>query len=77
MTVNPDGVACRCGARGCWETEVGRDVILRRAGAPAHAGTGGVEAVIEQAAAGSPDALAALSDVGRWLGIGLGASSTS
>ena len=52
MTVNPDGVACRCGARGCWETEVGRDVILRRAGAPAHAGTAGVEAVIAQAAAG-------------------------
>jgi predicted NBD/HSP70 family sugar kinase len=73
MTVNPDGVACRCGALGCWETEVGRDVILRRAGAPAHAGTRGVEAVIDQAAAGSPEALAALSDVGRWLGIGLGA----
>ena len=73
MTVNPDGVACRCGARGCWETEIGRDVILRRAGAPAHAGTAGVEAVIAQAAAGEPEALAALAEVGRWLGIGLGA----
>jgi predicted NBD/HSP70 family sugar kinase len=73
MTVDPDGVACRCGARGCWETEIGRDVILRRAGAPAHAGTAGVEAVIAQAEAGSPEALAALREVGRWLGIGLGA----
>ncbi len=73
MTVNPDGVDCRCGARGCWETEVGRDVVLRRAGYPTHAGPVGVEQVIAEAHAGSPEALAALEDVGRWLGIGLGA----
>jgi predicted NBD/HSP70 family sugar kinase len=69
MTINPDGVDCRCGARGCWETEVGRDVVLRRAGAPD--GTD-VEEVIAAAVAGSPVARQALSDVGRWLGIGLG-----
>jgi predicted NBD/HSP70 family sugar kinase len=73
MTVNPDGVACRCGARGCWETEVGRDVILRRAGVTDHPGLAGVEQVIAAATDGSPEARAALVDVGRWLGIGLGA----
>lgn len=73
MTVNPDGVDCRCGARGCWETEIGRDVVLRRAGYPTHTGLVGVEQVIAEANAGSPEALAALEDVGRWLGIGLGA----
>jgi predicted NBD/HSP70 family sugar kinase len=72
MTVNPDGSACRCGARGCWETEVGRDVILRRAGYPMHAGYDGVERVVQAAIDGSPEAMAALAGVGRWLGIGLG-----
>ena len=32
MSVNPDGAACRCGSVGCWETEVGEDALLRRAG---------------------------------------------
>lgn len=73
MTINPEGADCRCGARGCWETEVGRDVILRRAGAVPGAGLAGVEGVISAAEAGSVEALAALADVGRWLGIGLGA----
>jgi predicted NBD/HSP70 family sugar kinase len=73
MTVNPDGVDCRCGARGCWETEVGRDVILRRAGVSDHPGVDGVESVVAAAAAGDPAALEALAHVGRWLGIGLGA----
>ena len=29
MTVRPDGLPCRCGARGCWETEVGAPAIAR------------------------------------------------
>ena len=28
----PTGVICRCGAQGCWETEIGRDAITRAAG---------------------------------------------
>ena len=30
----PDGAPCRCGSRGCWETEVGGDALLARAGLP-------------------------------------------
>jgi predicted NBD/HSP70 family sugar kinase len=69
--VNPNGVACQCGSFGCWETEVGEEALLRLAGHPPAAGWAGVDAVIEEARAGSPVALAAFAAVGRWLGIGL------
>lgn len=72
MTVNPDGAVCRCGARGCWETEVGEGMLLAQAGYPPDAGRAGLERVLREAADGSPTALAALAYVGRWLGIGLG-----
>ena len=71
MTVNPDGDACRCGSVGCWETEVGEDALLARAGHAPGGGRAGVDAVLLEAAAGSDVALAALDHVGRWLGIGL------
>ena len=69
MVVNPDGVTCRCGARGCWETEIGRDAIVRAAG------LGGdqyeVDDVIAAAAAGNRVAQDAVASTGEWLGIGL------
>jgi predicted NBD/HSP70 family sugar kinase len=71
MPVNPDGRSCRCGSVGCWETEVGEGALLRRAGHPPDAGREEVEAVLSEAAAGSPDVLEALDAVGRWLGFGL------
>ena len=69
--VNPDGIACQCGSYGCWETEVGEEALLRLAGHPADGGWAEVDAVIEEARAGSPVALAAFETVGRWLGVGL------
>jgi predicted NBD/HSP70 family sugar kinase len=71
MPLNPDGVPCRCGSIGCWETETGDGALLALAGLPPDAGRPGVEAVLRDAAAGSPAARAALDHVGRWLGIGL------
>jgi predicted NBD/HSP70 family sugar kinase len=71
MPVNPNGRTCRCGSVGCWETEVGEGALLRRAGHPPDAGREDVEAVLREAAAGSPDVLEALDAVGRWLGFGL------
>jgi predicted NBD/HSP70 family sugar kinase len=71
MPVNPDGRTCRCGSVGCWETEVGEGALLRRAGHPPDAGREEVEAVLQEAAAGSADALEAVDAVGRWLGFGL------
>jgi len=71
MPVNPDGAPCRCGSYGCWETEVGDEALLVRAGHPRDGGRAGVEAVLREAATGSPAALGALDHVGRWLGVGI------
>jgi len=71
MPVNPAGRACRCGATGCWETEVGEEALLARAGYPLDGGRAAVDAVLADAAAGRPEALAAIQETGRWLGLGL------
>ncbi len=67
MTVNPAGRRCRCGRRGCWETEVGLDALLRACGAAG----GDLDDVLAAHAAGDPEAVAGLRTVGGWLGIGL------
>ncbi len=71
MVVNPGGRLCRCGARGCWETEIGTDVITEAAGLevpPDHS----LSCVVAAAAAGDDRAAAALDEAARWLAIGLG-----
>ena len=52
MPVNPNGVACRCGSIGCWETEIGEDALLRLAGRPPGGGRAAVDAVLRDAEAG-------------------------
>jgi predicted NBD/HSP70 family sugar kinase len=69
MVVNPSGATCRCGAQGCWETEIGRDAIVRAAGLAPDSDE--VQDVIETAAAGSSSARAAIDAAGEWLGVGL------
>jgi predicted NBD/HSP70 family sugar kinase len=71
MPINPAGATCRCGSIGCWETEVGEGALLARAGYSIEGGSAAVGAVLADAAAGRPEALIALEDVGHWLGIGL------
>src|SRR6185503_6058079 len=71
ISVNPAGRRCRCGSTGCWETEIGEEALLRRAGVPAEGGRRAVDQVIAAAAAGEHQALAAVDEVGRWLGIGI------
>ncbi len=71
LPVNPAGSVCGCGSIGCLETEVGEGALLRHAGHPEAGGRLAVEAVLREAADGSPVALAALDHVGRWLGLGL------
>lgn len=73
MPLNPGGVACGCGSSGCWETEVGERAMLARAGRPVDGGRDEVSALIEDARAGDAEALAGLSHVASWLGIGLAA----
>jgi predicted NBD/HSP70 family sugar kinase len=69
--VNPDGHVCGCGARGCWETEVGQRAVLRRAGRDPDAGPEEVAELLREAGAGDAGTIDAFADVGRWLGLGL------
>jgi predicted NBD/HSP70 family sugar kinase len=71
IPVNPDGLPCRCGSSGCWETEVGMMALLRRAGRPPEAGRKAFEMLFADAEAGDPVALDAFAETARWLGIGL------
>jgi predicted NBD/HSP70 family sugar kinase/DNA-binding transcriptional ArsR family regulator len=72
MPVNPDGIACHCGSRGCWETEVGEDALLRNAGMRSEGGgRAALEALFAAADRGDGPALMAIDTVGRWLGVGL------
>jgi len=72
LPINPiDGIACRCGSVGCWETEISEATLLARADEPPDAGRAGLERVAARAAAGDPTAQAAIDALGRWLGIGI------
>jgi predicted NBD/HSP70 family sugar kinase len=62
MTVNPAGRVCRCGNRGCWETEIGEEAVRLAAGAAAGTDLADVLAAQDRTA---------LCDIGRWLGIGV------
>lgn len=70
LLVNATGAPCRCGAVGCWETEIGEQALLARAGRTS-GGRAAVDEVLAAAAAGGELELAALQTTGRWLGIGL------
>lgn len=72
LPVNPAGVACRCGSRGCWETEVGEEALLRNAGLPASGGSGaGLDALFAAADRGVAEPRWAIETVGHWLGVGI------
>jgi predicted NBD/HSP70 family sugar kinase len=70
IVVNPAGWPCSCGSRGCWETEVGEQALLRAAD---RTGTGrdGILAVVNAAQRGDALAQAAVRQVAEWLGFGV------
>lgn len=71
--IRPGGFECRCGSRGCWETEVGEEALARHAGLPWDDGRQHLgDEVLRRAHAGDRSVLDALREVGRWLGIGVG-----
>ena len=74
VSVDPRGAPCACGGRGCLETVAGRDAILARAGIPVSGPDGGMDALVAHATVGDPDALAALAEAGRALGVALAAA---
>ena len=85
MVVDPNGPACPCGNRGCWERYASGGGLARLAREAALAGTlheavrlaGGNpelvtgEHVTAAAAAGDADALRVMGELGWWVGLGL------
>ena len=68
MVVNPVGRLCRCGARGCWETEIGRAAVLTAAGLEDISGDVPDLSTLMN---GDERARTRVEDVGAWLGLGL------
>lgn len=85
MMVDPDGPACPCGRRGCWERFASGSGLARLAGVAARDGRlgrvlaltdGGPdeirgETVMRVARDGDPDALAVVDEFCRWVAVGL------
>jgi predicted NBD/HSP70 family sugar kinase len=71
ISVRPGGRPCHCGSRGCWETEVGEDAVLRAVGIEGDGGPEVLDRIVAAAEAGDPGTLDGLQAIGRWLGIGL------
>ena len=68
MSVDPRGRVCRCGRRGCWETEISDQAVLLATGAPE--GTS-LEQVLAAHAAGERWTVPGVRRVGRSLGTGV------
>jgi predicted NBD/HSP70 family sugar kinase len=81
MTIDPSGRACACGSRGCLETLAGLEQLLETAGldpADAATTTGSGQPVSDlatRARMGDQQALGALREAGRWLGIGIASAA--
>lgn len=72
LRVNPEGRPCRCGSRGCLETEIGTDAVLRAAGRSPDEGLRAYRDVLAAVARGDAAARAAVEKPARWLGVGTG-----
>jgi predicted NBD/HSP70 family sugar kinase len=70
MKFNPRGQRCRCGGRGCWESEIGAAAVLRRAGRTESDVRSAVARVLADAQAGDLTAVRAVRDTGQWIGRG-------
>ncbi|MFI2752983.1 ROK family protein [Cellulomonas sp. P22] len=69
LVVKPGGRLCSCGARGCWEAEIGDGAIIRAVGRDPRESD--IEDVISDVAAGNRRALAGVRRTGEWVGVGL------
>jgi predicted NBD/HSP70 family sugar kinase len=74
VSVDPDGVACRCGRRGCLETVAGAGALL--AGLQERHGHLALRDVVVRARDGDPDFAAAVARAGRRFGRQLAFVST-
>jgi predicted NBD/HSP70 family sugar kinase len=68
MKIRRGGRRCRCGAKGCWETEIGTEAMARALGLRDGAGNDEVVALLRE---GGPEHAEQLDDVAKFLGVGL------
>jgi predicted NBD/HSP70 family sugar kinase len=68
MRVNPGGRGCRCGAVGCWETEIGEAAIRRATGA---ADSEPIGDIVARARSGDRGAVEGIAQVGEWMAVGV------
>lgn len=68
MMVNPRGKRCGCGARGCWETEIGEHAILTATKSPPGTTLADVRAAFD---AGDRTTRSGVRHIGQWLGTGV------
>jgi predicted NBD/HSP70 family sugar kinase len=71
MITNPGGRACHCGGRGCWETEIGADALLRQAGVRPKDRHAALDELLTAAARGDSGALDAMRALCTPVAIGL------
>jgi predicted NBD/HSP70 family sugar kinase len=74
ITVEPGGLPCQCGARGCLETIVGQEAIARRAGIcedDKRRARNVTRELVRRAEHGDAAVITSLGEAGRALGIGL------
>lgn len=72
VTVNPNGLLCRCGARGCLELYAGGAAMLRKLGRRPDT-SDGFDRLVTDAESGDPAVLAVVTRAARFLGQGLAA----
>jgi predicted NBD/HSP70 family sugar kinase len=74
VTVEPNGLDCACGSRGCLETRAGQEAIASAAGLRFAGGRTRpvTDELVRRASAGDPRTLSAIREAGGWLGVGLG-----
>lgn len=69
IVVKPGGRVCSCGARGCWEAEVGDAAIIRAAGRDPRESE--IDDVLTDVAIGNRRAVVGVRRTGEWVGTGL------
>lgn len=72
MMVRRNGRGCRCGSRGCWETEVGESALRRAVGLTEHADRPQLRRVLSRLRSGEQPVPDSLADYGQWLALGVG-----
>jgi predicted NBD/HSP70 family sugar kinase len=71
VVVQPDGLKCSCGGRGCLETVAGQDAVFSAAGINGSTTADRMAALVHALGTGAPEAVRAVERAGHFLGIAL------